>query len=283
MKPMRNLVMAIGAMVLAAVATPDMAGADPSHPNIVGGEDAEIEDYPFTVALLAAEDGYQMCGGTLVAPERVVTAAHCVGHVEADEIEVVSGRTEMSSDEGEITPVTKIWVHPDHGADGHNNDVAVLSLAEPVEQEPAELAKADDPEYEPETEATVLGWGRTKEGGESSDHLQQVVVPIMTDESCESSYGARYKPEGMVCAGYAEGGKDACQGDSGGPMVVENKLVGVVSWGEGCGRAGKPGVYSRVGAFYDELSEQIDGEDGEDGGDGEDGEDEGDPADPEEP
>lgn len=96
-------------------------------------------------------------------------------------------------------------------------------------------------------------------GGEQSDHLMKVGVPITTDEECSTAYGESYKPEGMVCAGVPEGGKDSCQGDSGGPMVVENKLVGVVSWGEGCARPGKPGVYARVGGFHAELSEQLGG------------------------
>lgn len=227
-------------------------------PYIVGGEEATVEDYPFAVRL-TTPDGDGFCGGTLAAADKVVTAAHCVDGSEPDSVNVVSGRTVMSSDEGTVSKVTEVWVHPEYGSDAENYDVAVLTLEAPVEQAPAELATAEDPAYEAGTEATVLGWGMTEEGGEQSDHLMKVGVPITTDEECSTAYGESYKPEGMVCAGVPEGGKDSCQGDSGGPMVVENKLVGVVSWGEGCARPGKPGVYARVGGFHAELSEQLGG------------------------
>ncbi|MGH3469434.1 MAG: serine protease [Thermocrispum sp.] len=234
------------------------AGGGPVHPYIVGGEQANIEDHPFTVRL-TSPDGFGFCGGTLAAPDKVVTAAHCVQGAAPEDQKVVSGRTVMSSDDGTVSDVTNLWVHPSYGSDGSNFDVAVLTLAAPVEQAPAELATADAPEYAPGTEVTTLGWGNTSEGGEQSDHLMKVAVPITTDEECTTAYGAEYKAEGMVCAGLADGGKDSCQGDSGGPLVVGNKLVGVVSWGEGCARPGKPGVYSRVGGFYDELQEQVGG------------------------
>ncbi|GAA5116154.1 serine protease [Haloechinothrix salitolerans] len=244
------------------------AHAKPVEPAIVGGQDAEIEDFPFTVALRFSSSGEQFCGGTLVAPDKVVTAAHCVAPQDPGDLAVVSGRTELSSNDGTVSDVSDIWVHPDNGTDGANYDVAVLTLAESLDRRTADLAERDDPAYEPDTEATVLGWGRTSEGGESADHLQQVQVPITTDEYCSDAYGDSYRKSGMFCAGLDEGGKDACQGDSGGPIVVGSTLIGVVSWGEGCARPGKPGVYAKVGAFVEELSDQI-------------GDDEGDPNEPE--
>lgn len=242
----------------AAGATPNDDPKSPVHPFIVGGEEADIADHPFTVRLIQP-DGFGFCGGTLAAPDKVVTAAHCVEGAAPEDQKVVSGRTVMSSTEGTVSDVTNVWVHPSYGSDGSNYDVAVLTLAAPVQEAPAELATADDPAYAPGTTTTTLGWGNTSEGGEQSDHLMKVDVPVTTDEDCTTAYGAEYKAAGMVCAGLPEGGKDSCQGDSGGPLVVENKLVGVVSWGEGCARPGKPGVYSRVGGFYDELQEQIGG------------------------
>lgn len=246
----------------AAGATPSDEPREPMRPYIVGGEEANIEDHPFTVRLIQP-DGFGFCGGTLAAPDKVVTAAHCVQGAAPEDQQVVSGRTVMSSDEGTVSKVTNVWVHPEYGNDGSNYDVAVLTLEAPVEQAPAELAPPDDPAYEPGTEATTLGWGNTSEGGEQSDHLMKVGVPITTDEYCSGAYGEEYKAAGMVCAGLEEGGKDSCQGDSGGPLVVENKLIGVVSWGEGCARPGKPGVYSRISGFYTELQEQIGGGGGE--------------------
>lgn len=263
---------AVAGVVVVTLVAAGLSGANakPVEPAIVGGQDAAIEDFPFTVALRFAASGEQFCGGTLVASDKVVTAAHCVAPEEPADLSVVSGRTTLSSDEGTESTVSDIWVHPDNGTDGANYDVAVLTLTEPVEQQVADLAERDDPAYEPDTEATVLGWGRTSEGGRTADHLQQAQVPITSDKYCSGAYGDSYRKSGMVCAGFEEGGKDACQGDSGGPLVVGTRLIGVVSWGEGCARPGKPGVYAKVGAFAEELSEQI--------GDGQD-----EPGDPNEP
>jgi len=234
------------------------AAEGPVHPFIVGGEETDIEDYPFTVRLITPE-GRGFCGGTLAAPDKVVTAAHCVEGNAPGEQKVVSGRTVMSSDDGTVSDVTNVWVHPSYGSDAFNYDVAVLTLAAPVDQAPAELATPDDTAYEPGTVATTLGWGATSEGGQQSDQLMKVDVPVNSDEDCRAAYGQFFVPDGMVCAGYPEGGKDACQGDSGGPLVVGTTLIGMVSFGAGCAQPGYPGVYAEVGGFYPELQEQIGG------------------------
>jgi len=261
---MRRLVQAVGHVVGAGVVVVTLvvagvsaATASPVAPNIVGGHDAEIAEFPFVVALTYASNGEQFCGGTLVAQDKVVTASHCAYGQESDDVGVVSGRTTLSSGEGVESQVSDIWIHPKSGTDGANYDVAVLTLAEPVEQRPATLATVDDAAYQPGTKATVLGWGDTSESGSPSDHLQGVQVPITTDDYCSDAYGVAFRESGMVCAGLEAGGKDACQGDSGGPLVVGDTLVGVVSWGEGCARPGKPGVYAKVGAFSEELSREV--------------------------
>ncbi len=119
-------------------------------------------------------------------------------------------------------------------------------------QLPAAEDKAD---YAVGTEATVLGWGRIADGGDRSNYLRSVDVPVVGDADCKADYDV-YDSRTMVCAGYPEGGKDACQGDSGGPLVVGDTLIGIVSFGDGCGKAGKPGVYTRVSAFTDDITEQ---------------------------
>lgn len=250
---------ALAAACLAVAATAGAAHAqspqDEPNPLIIGGEDAEIADHPFTVAL-TDPSGSQFCGGSLVAPDKVLTAAHCTEGEEPSGVQVVSGRTEMSSQEGTVSEVTDIWSHPEYGGGSMAFDVSVLTLAEPVAEAPAELAAPDDPAYAPDTDATILGWGTTSEGGETSDHLQKAVVPVNADETCSAAY-PEYTPDGMVCAGFPEGGTDACQGDSGGPMVVDNRIIGVTSFGNGCARPDNPGVYARVGSYHDELQEQI--------------------------
>ncbi|QUH00435.1 serine protease [Saccharopolyspora erythraea] len=251
----------VTAVALSAFAAASVANATPAPPSddlgtfIVGGEDANVGDHPFTVALVTP-DGQQFCGGTLAAPNKVVTAAHCTVGSQPADINVVSGRTVMSSSEGTVSKVTNVWVHPEYQDAAQGFDVSVLTLEAPVQEAPIELAKADDAGYAPDTQATILGWGNTSEGGQQADHLQKATVPVSSDDTCKQAYG-EYNPDAMVCAGVPEGGVDTCQGDSGGPMVVDNKLIGVTSWGEGCARPGKPGVYARVGAYYDVLMEQI--------------------------
>lgn len=104
---------------------------------------------------------------------------------------------------------------------------------------------------------TTAGWGRTSEGGSSSDALLKVEVPFVSANKCSASYPNQITDR-MICAGFDEGGKDSCQGDSGGPLVKGNGssrvLVGVVSWGEGCARPGKYGVYSKVSSVIDWIN-----------------------------
>jgi secreted trypsin-like serine protease len=102
----------------------------------------------------------------------------------------------------------------------------------------------------------VLGWGRTGEQSPTSRYLLGATVPFVADGTCEKAY-AEFAASDMVCAGFAEGGVDTCQGDSGGPLVAGGKLVGVTSWGEGCARKGKPGVYVRVVAYQAALAVPI--------------------------
>src|SRR5207248_204935 len=182
-------------------AAPAPPGAGPL---IVGGQPANIQDFPFTV-FLATPDGQQFCGGTLAAPNKVVTAAHCTKDQQPDQITVVSGRTMKSSQEGTVTKVTKVWVHPKYTDASKGFDVSVLTLDKPVQDaKPIELAKADDPGYKPDTKATILGWGNTNEGGQDSDKLMKAEVPVVSDDGCKKAYG-EYMPDAMVCAGLPQG------------------------------------------------------------------------------
>jgi secreted trypsin-like serine protease len=238
---------------LAAAIAAMLASAAPATA-IVGG--SEASDAPWAVALTDAS-GNLFCGGTLVAPDRVVTAAHCLTErlavtareKAAEEIRVVTGHRR----DGTPAKVKSVWRHPDYQDVTKGDDVAVLTLAEPLPGETLPLVDANDTaSYAPGTEATVLGWGRTAEGANPSPALRQVQVPIETDAECARSV-PEYRPGAMVCAGYPRGGKDACEGDSGGPMVVGGRLVGVVSYGRGCARPGQPGIYTRLAGYRDQL------------------------------
>jgi len=226
------------------------------RPLVVGGEPVADGRYPYVVALIAP-DGGQFCGGALVAPARVLTAAHCVPEngpeQRPDRVRVLAGRTDLAAPGGVVAAVTGTWVHPDFRGSTRGHDVAVLTLDRALPYATIALA---DVAPSPGTPATVLGWGRTGEGGPRSARLRAATVPVRSDAECADAY-RRYDPATMLCAGRAGGGVDACQGDSGGPLVADGRLIGVVSWGTGCARPGLPGVYTRVAAYHEVLGPRI--------------------------
>ncbi|MFC7340753.1 S1 family peptidase [Saccharopolyspora griseoalba] len=256
--------MAVVGAVTALAGTNPLADAEPSEQpqaRVLGGTSASTEEAPWAVALTDTY-GNHFCGGTLVSAGEVVTAAHCVenqltgGERTPDEIRVIAGRTDLRSTEGTIGAVDDVWVHPDYRDFTSGDDLAVLKLAQPMPQRPLPMVQPGDTEaYRPGTTARVYGWGRTSENGPSSDALRSVDVPINSDRSCKDAY-PNYDNRSMFCAGFPEGGKDACAGDSGGPIVSDGKLIGVVSYGTGCGRPGTPGVYTRL-ANYVPLADDL--------------------------
>ena len=137
------------------------------------------------------------------------------------------------------------------------SDVSVLTLEQGLPYASLPLPTKDDTAlYTAGQPGLILGWGRVAADGQPSRYLLQASVPLIADPECTKSYPA-YKAEAMVCAGVPQGGVDSCQGDSGGPLIVDRRLVGITSWGEGCAAPGKPGVYTRVAAYVDLLEEQV--------------------------
>ncbi|GAB3455757.1 S1 family peptidase [Actinophytocola sediminis] len=254
------VLVSVGVAATVSTASADETPAD-VQPMIIGGEETTIEENPFVVAL-TTPDGFQFCGGTIVAPTKVLTAAHCTEGTDPAEIQVVAGRTALSGSDGTVAGVTDIWIHPDWDSAALSNDASVLTLDTSLSQEPIALASpADSDLYTAGATSTVLGWGVT-ESGSTSDTLRKVSVPVTADDTCAASYADSFDAATMVCAGLPEGGKDSCQGDSGGPLEGvaadgTRKLIGIVSWGQGCAEPEFYGVYGRVAAFHDVLQEQI--------------------------
>lgn len=257
----RKAAMAIAAAAAAGTFAAVMApGAMADvNPLIVGGSPTTIEEHPATVIFNVG--GSQHCAGTLVAANKVVTAAHCTDGVEAGEMEIISGQTNFSDTDGEKAGVSDFWQHPDFDMSSMTHDVSVLTLDTELSAEPAKLVEsADDDAYADDTDVTIVGWGATSSGGPVSDELLEVTVPVANVDECASAYdgaGMPFDTASMFCAGIPDGGKDACQGDSGGPAYVDGRLAGIVSWGKGCAEAGFPGVYTNVGNDYAKISEQV--------------------------
>ncbi|MET7730809.1 serine protease [Streptomyces sp. NPDC005402] len=253
-------------LILAAVAaaiplaSPAPVAADSV---VVGGFPVDVSTAPWTVALSSRDQfggmrAGQFCGGVAVGPTTVLTAAHCMGEdvlgappEQVSDFRVITGRTDLLSDEGKEIALREAWVNPGYDPQSNAGDFAVLTLAEPLPQSAVIAMAADgDAAYAPGTSATVYGWGDVTGGGDYARSLRASRVHVLADAGCEEAYpgGAEgtYRADTMLCAGEDGGGRDACQGDSGGPLVAGGKLIGLVSWGSGCGRAGRPGVYARV-------------------------------------
>ncbi|KAG8033995.1 hypothetical protein G9C98_008476 [Cotesia typhae] len=235
---------------------------NPLTPNgrIVGGEPTDIKEVPHQVSLQAY--GFAFCGGTIVAEDWVLTAAHCAVYSEST-MTVRAGTTTKGSG-GTVHKVTKIITHEDFSTNRYGipiNDVALIKLATPFEvdefRQPIELFEFKEEAVEG-IQSTITGWGATVEGGSTPEVLNTVDVPIISKSECHDAYiSFGGLPKGQICAAYPEGGKDACQGDSGGPLTIYGRLAGIVSWGNGCARPGYPGVYTEVASFRDWIDIKI--------------------------
>lgn len=219
-----------------------------NQPRIVGGEESEPGAWPWAAAVgfYAGPGLFQYCGGALIAPEWVLTAAHCdvaVGDV------VVIGRHDLTKEGGVEHRVDRVLTHAAFVPDTQDNDIALLHLSTPSLAEPIEL---ETPEILDGDSLTVVGWGALVEGGDTSHTLQQVDVELVSREACAQVYAIT---DNMICAGYQEGGRDSCQGDSGGPLMAQLEdawaHVGLVSFGFGCARPNAPGVYTKTANYTD--------------------------------
>ncbi|MFG3103347.1 trypsin-like serine protease [Streptomyces sp. NPDC048182] len=258
----------------------DAAPGSRIDPKIIGGVSTGISTAPWMAQLFYTDDrgtsrtsddiGF-FCGGAVVAPTKILTAAHCVkGYNWHAHGAIVTGTAQLATGSdlhgGTLSGVWRQWNHPSYNAVTYDNDMALLTLPNPVKAKPIPMTTASDTaSYQPGTTAKVYGWGRTSSTSQAiSPVLKSASLPIRSDTVCSGAWGGDYVKGHMVCAGLAATGSDTgtttpCNGDSGGPLVVGGRIVGVVSWGvEDCVAKGAYGVFSKVGAYAPATYPRVD-------------------------
>lgn len=253
---------------------PQASGSSERQRRIVGGSATTVEAWPWQAGLTRSPARFggnaydrQICGGSVVAPTIVITAAHCVydadvgAFADPQDFSVVTGRTFLSSNEGQEIAVADFYVPLSSGGvplyddESSRWDVAVLQLASASSATPIAIAGADERElWTAGRTAFITGWGQLGPGGGFPNGLQAAQVPMIADGACDapSSWGGLFDEQTMVCAGFLSGGADTCGGDSGGPLVVPTaegayRLVGDTSFGgQDCGAPLLVGVYGRL-------------------------------------
>ncbi len=239
-------------------------------PRIVGGEESS-ETYPWMVSIQYKDSGQHFCGGTLIGSRWVVTAAHCTEDASAEQLQVVIGIQNLNEpDTGETFDVRSITNHAEYDfPDKFDNDISLLRISGDSSFSPIDLiSTAEFNQINTGDLLTTMGWGALAEydseteEGEFPAALNEVQVPLVSPSTCRNTYGDVFTAaDNPLCAGYLVGGKDSCQGDSGGPLIIDvdgdPKLVGVVSWGEGCARILRYGVYTNVSEYINWLEQNM--------------------------
>lgn len=254
---MMKIILLTTFLIICITADTSPIGLERIFPNerIIGGEPVNIEDYPHQVSLQYY--GSHRCGGSFIRPNVILTAAHCVIDTIVDSLQVRVGSSYKNSG-GELADVNDYEVNENYSWATIDYDIAIVILdrnfdygptIQPIEMATVEANSGDL--------AIVSGWGNMQEGGTSPTQLHSVAIRIISNADCRKYYGDSKITDRMMCAGIPEGGKGSCQGDSGGALIVNRKVVGVVSWAEGCSRPNVPTVFGNVVNLLQWVHDQL--------------------------
>ncbi|XP_013364389.1 PREDICTED: kallikrein-1 [Chinchilla lanigera] len=240
----------------------ETGAAPPIQSRVIGGEECLKDSQPWQVALYHFSN--VKCGGVLVDPQWVLTAAHCI----SDEYQVWLGRHSLFDDEDTVQHVhisksfphpgfnmSLLEPHPENPDDDYSHDLMLLRLEEPAEiTDSVQVVKLPTKDATPGTSCVASGWGSIEPDASLPvypDELQCVDLKILPKKKCEDAHVSKVT-DSMLCAGHLEGGKDTCVGDSGGPLVCDGMLQGITSWGHSpCGLPKTPGIYTNVKQYLE--------------------------------
>jgi len=234
-----------------SASSPHGVVVDATPGRIVGGDPSDQGEWPYYTLING-------CGGSLIAPRVILTAAHCKPQKDINKKVIIGPTKRKDLDNGpfqmaEKRRIKKAIPHPNYKKKTLANDYALILLdKEYIIESTIKLVLNEDPNFPPAAGEVldVLGMGTLSSGGDVADVLMDVKVESFSNSQCNSYFGGNPMKDSMICAGLEEGGKDSCQGDSGGPLVKvignTHTQVGISSWGYGCADEKSPGVYSRV-------------------------------------
>ncbi|XP_017486143.1 PREDICTED: serine proteinase stubble-like [Rhagoletis zephyria] len=235
---------------------------------VVGGKNSAFGAWPWQVSVRRTHffgfSSTHRCGGAILNNQWIATAGHCVDDLLLTQIRIRVGEYDFSSAMEPLPHIErgakKKIVHPKYNFFTYENDLALVQLDAPIDFLPhiSAICLPPDGVNLLGKNGTATGWGRLTEGGVLPTVLQEVRVPIVSNDKCKNMFlsAGRHEiiPDIFMCAGYDEGGRDSCQGDSGGPLQVQGEdgrwfLAGIISWGIGCGEPSLPGVCTRISKF----------------------------------
>lgn len=229
---------------------------------VVGGQEAMAHSAPWIVSLqIVLITARHNCGGSIISPDWIVSAAHCLNLPAIGRLEAVAGRHDLTINEltQQRRAVNRRWIHPAYTGGVAPYDIGLIQTEIPFAINNVVRAIALPSQGTiPIGAARLHGWGSTSTTSTPSypNRLQTVSKPIIPYQVCEDVLGNSPLHSTNVCTGPLTGGVSACSGDSGGPLDQHNELIGIVSWGViPCGTISKPSVYVRVSAFVNWINE----------------------------